>query len=101
MKSSLKVIIFVRTNKNGNIPCTCEVRIVPAGITDDEEDDGEESDEGERSLLNAPSVEFTVRNLILRDQTVSALIEAIMESVFCEDPEQRQYGRPLAKAFEV
>jgi hypothetical protein len=71
-------------------------------VIDDEEDGGDDEEEDEdASLRKAPSVEFTVRNRILRDKIVDELIEEIMESLFCEDPEQRKWGKPLAKAMQV
>ncbi|OXA59384.1 Sterile alpha motif domain-containing protein 15 [Folsomia candida] len=90
---------MLKGNKNAVIPCTCEVRILPLGQVDDDEEEVEESEGEDISLLNAPTVEFVVRNLEARDKTVSYIIELMIENVFMPNSE-RTYGK-VAESFKA
>lgn len=82
---------LLKGNKNAQIPCTCEVRILPVGVLDDD-DDNLDDNLDDISLLNAPSVEYVVRNMAVRDATVAYIIELLLENVFLPN-HLRQYGR--------
>ncbi|ODM91758.1 Sterile alpha motif domain-containing protein 15 [Orchesella cincta] len=84
---------LLMTNKNAKIPCTCEVYITTRGAEEDEE--GEEGEAAEElSLRNAPTVEFLVRNALVRNKTVEQIMEDLLQDVF-RPPLERKWGRDL------
>jgi hypothetical protein len=77
-------------NPSALIACTCHILIQRAGTVF--ESDGEESSDGsELSIGQAPSVEFHVRHIIVRNKVVREVIEELIDCVLTS-PEKRKYG---------
>lgn len=84
---------IIRGNKNAQIPCTTEVLITTPEHVEDE-DEGEDRESDDQSLRNAPTVEFLVRNALIRNQKVEDIMRDILESVFLP-PRERKYGKEM------
>lgn len=81
-------------NKNAQIPCTCEVTVTtPEQAEADEDGEGDEDDE-EHSLRNAPTVEFLVRNALIRNKKIDEIMQDILDNVFLPTRE-RKYGKEV------
>lgn len=63
-----------------------------------EEEDDEETMDDDISLRNAPTVEYLVRNAILRNKAVQMIIEDIIESVYAPIG-SRKYGGEVESAI--